>query len=328
MKLLKKLICLVLMFSLFLTLPACASGKQPSSGSDSSIKNEDSNKKDDKNNDDDKPEEYIPLSSTDMLLLGYNLTNSFFNVSAFSEDNDFGEFIIKNEILFINASRMLKNLSEFEDLIFNCILGGYEIEIQSKQNVSAVIKLNINFAKEDDEGNSSLKVKVLFGTSDKNTDLNYEFYDFLIESNKKQDEISLKCGIEKSKENGNSDSTADYYLMQLNGTIKDLETETYSFYQFERNAKITDYTTATVNSNTIKNFEQAEFDGASKVFISTLESDILLRDPNSKQIAIVLKEVGSLGQGKDILNMSGILKKISGLSESLIPCTDAETKIV
>lgn len=327
MKFIKKFICLTLMFSLFLMLPACASDKKPNSNNDSTVKNDDSNKKDDDKGDDDNSE-YIPLNSTDMLLLGSNFTSEFFSASAYSEDNNFNDFILKNEILFVNASKMLKNLTEFDNLIFNCILGGYEIEVQNKENVNAVVKLNINFIKEDVDGNSSLEVKILFGMSSGTAELNYEFYDFLIETNKKQDNISLKCSIEKSFEISQTNSTANYFVMNLSGKIKSLDVEKYSFYQFERNAKITDYTTGTVNSNIIKNYEQAESDGEKQEFIGASESEILLRNPNSRQIEIVLNEVSALGQGKDIMNMSGVLKRINGLSESLVPCTDGETEIV
>ena len=278
----------------------------------------------------DAPQEvYVPYTSSEIMMAGANIVDGFFadfEINTTDEEM-FDDNIGEDKILFLNASKMLKVVSQIENLTFGACLKGKTLTEPLDGKPNAVSKFYVTFAEEDSNGFSSVKLRILFAYNGLDVTYDYDYYDFLIETNKAQNIVSCEISIERSKKMaGVDDSTATYFNIELDGKISGEQDDLkYNIYNFDRNEKIETQTDA--NYNHIKNFEQSYYLGNLKTYISTEDSDLLLRSSSSEQSILVAQKVGNLNQGLKKLS-GGVFGTITGLTEALVVCVDAETEIV
>ena len=326
MKTLKKLFCFLLIFAFCFSFSACTKGGNTGGGGDKNIEQNDDNK-----NGDNKPEEYVPLNSSDIILLGADMSQKFLTdfSSDLTDSDKFDDNIEKHKILFLNASQMLKKINDIKNLSFEVGVKGEMIEQAQENKPNMVNKFYINYIPEDANGNASVEIKIIFSFKDLSVENTYDYYYFLIETNKKQGTISFECAVENSSLSGSNDSQASYNVFKFGGAIGETNlVKDYDFSYFERITRITNYSTAMINNNFIKNFEQSTFSDETKKYFDPADSEQSLRNPNSEQVQFLISEIGKIGQSLNLLQLSGAMKTVNGLSNALVVFADGETKII
>ena len=96
------------------------------------------------------------------------------------------------KVLFLNASKMLKEISDFNDLINGYTYFGNELDLDDEwETPNSVVRFYYAFGVEDGNGDSNVKIRIVFGYDDEDTDntYSYDYYDFLIKTNKKRQYI-------------------------------------------------------------------------------------------------------------------------------------------
>ena len=351
MKKFKRILCFLLMFVTMGFFVACSKGEPKTpSGDDSEMSQEQgggsgessggnegggsgesgTESGGDEDTEDEPQEVYVPYTSNEIMLIGSNFVDGYFDeFEADSTDEDlFDDNIDEMRVLFLNASKMIKKVSEIQGLVFGACMKGAELTLDSYEGKpNAVARFYVNFSQEDANGNSSVRIRILFSYKDLSVDYDYDYYEMLIQTNKAKKIVSCEISVEKSsKKEGLNDSTARYFVAELNGGIDAERNDILAnVYQFERTEKIE--TQTVINYNIIDNFVQSKFDGKTNFYVGGDDADLLLRNDSSSQSILVVQRAGNLSQGLKKIS-GGVFGTISGLSESLVVYVDAETEIV
>lgn len=325
MKVLRKVLCF-----LFLVV-ITASGFACSSKSDTSSSDSESGQSGGNDTPQNTPTEvYVPYTASEIMGLGSEYLDEFFGeVETDLGGGDSADVILSGmKVLYLNASKMMKNISEFEGLLYNSCVRGSALEVgDDSEKPNRVEKFIVTFSGDDSDGNSKVNIKIQFSYKSKDKDWNYDYYEFLIKTNKARGEISCNFAIERSVEKtGESDSTANYYCVDLSGKIgDDANKMEYKCYQFLRNKKINDYTQVSVNN--IEEFKFSKFDGEIKTNLSnTSETKELLRNPSSEISLLATEKVRTVNQGLQKISGSAVTT-IKNLSEKLTIYVDANLEI-
>lgn len=362
MKKLKRIICFLLMIVSIGFFSACSKSETPPPGGGSpetennggtngeEENNNDENDDNENNNNDnndngesgesgdgdnedeenDEPQEvYVPYTSSEIMLVGSEFVGEFFNSyeTDLTDENLFDDNIESMKILFLNASKMLKTISEIRNLPFNYCVKGKPVELENyEEQPNMVDRFEGTFSGDDANGNSSVKLKMAFSYNEKNVTYTYDYYEFFIQTNKAQNKVSCEISVERSVENGTGNSVAKYYKIGLSGVIGGGdECSSYNCYKFERTKLIEEKDQ--VNYNNIDSFEQSKFNGSEK-YVGSDEAEILLRNLTSNETILVGDTVKSLMQGYKTIFSGNPMQTLSTLSNSLIVYVNSETEII
>ena len=173
MKNFKRIFCFLLMFVTIGFFSACSKEKSPSNiGDDSEISqgggqsggnNGDSGSGD--NDEGGSQEVYVPYTSKEIMSVGSKFIEGFFDdfeVDLTDEDL-FDDNVNEARILILNTTKMLDYVSQIEDLRYGAFLKGNELVLDDYQGKpNAVSKFYVTFSDEDTNGNSSVKMKIVF----------------------------------------------------------------------------------------------------------------------------------------------------------------------
>ena len=346
MKNLKRILCFLLMFITFGFFSACSSEKTPpvtetppaiedgggSNGENNGNDNGGESGEDEGENDE--PEEvYVSYTSSEVMMVGSNFVTDFFNalkVNA-SDDSKFDDNIGEMKILFLNTSKMIKSISEIENLPYGYCAAGKPVTLDEYEGkVNKAERFYAKFSAEDLDGNSSVKLRIAFSYNELDYAYDYVYYDIFIETNKKQNIVSCEIGVEWSAKKGTDDSTAKYYNISLSGEIGGGQNCTnYNCSQFDRTNN--DY--LKVDFNNIVNLQQSKSVNGTKTYIGdtdidSTDAETLLRNSNSEQSALVSLVVGNLNQGYKMIFRGDAMATLSSLSNNLIVYVNATNKIM
>lgn len=279
--------------------------------------------------DEDEPQEvYVPYSASEIMVAGSNLVSTFYNdyEVGLAENDSFDDNIESMKVVFLNASKMIKKTSGFDNLPFGYCVRGKSVVLENyEEKPNKIERFDANFITEDLNGNSSVKLKIVFSYEGQDVQYRYDYYDILIQTNKAQKKVSCEIFIERSVNNGLNDSTANYYILKLNGNIGDeYQLSSFDCYKFYRKEFIDAHTS--VNYNNIDNFEHSKFE-ESFYYMGTVESKNLLRNSNSSVTQLVATSVGTMNQGYKSLFNGGVMGSVSGLSELLIDYVNEDVEI-
>ena len=350
MKNLKRIICFLLMIVTLGFFSACSSEKNPppaenppsienGGGSSGGNENGGGTSGDESEEPEDEPEEepeevYVSYTSSEILTVGSNFVSDFFNGFRVNTTDDdlFDDNVGDMKILFLNTSKMIKTISEIQNLPYGYCVGGKAVTLDEYEGkVNKAERFYAKFSEEDSDGNSSVKLRVAFSYNELDYDYDYVYYDVLIETNKKQNTVSCEIGVEWSAKKGTDDSTGKYYYISLSGLIGGGQNcENFNCSQFDR----TDNNFLKVDFNNIDNLRQSKCSGTTKVYYGEeceepeFDSEILLRNSSSEQSSLVSLVVGNLNQGYNMIFRGGTMQTLSTLSNSLIAYVSAVNKII
>lgn len=320
MKVLKKLICLLMVIVSLGTISACS--KNDDVTNDQPEKNQGGG-----NNG--TQEVYVSYTASEIMSVGSEFVYDFFDAV---EEGGFDESVedlnlLKMKVLFLNASKMLEEISEFEDLENGYTKIGNELVLLESDGPNSVKRFYYWFGAEDENGNSNVKIRIIFGyNGDQNAAYSYDFYEFLIQTNKKSNTISCDISIERSLISGENDSTGKYFCAELDGDIGSGNNAKYHCYQFERTEMIAENEQA--NFNNVMNFEQSKFDGVTEIQLRGSAATKALQTPNSEQSELVGVVVGNLGQRKRMMTKGGHMGLLEGASERLVEYVNFDVQII
>lgn len=347
MKSLKRILCFILMFVTLGFFTACSKSETPPAtkgpeisqggggeetpGEDTGSGEEQEPEVGPSDEPSDEPEEvYVPYTSSEIMLLGSNFINGYLDEFEADESDEelFDDNINEMRVLFLNASKMIKSVSRIENLTYGACLQGNVLTLDDYNGKpNAVAKFYITFSEEDAEGNSSVRIRLLFSYNGLDVSYDYDYYEMLIETNKAKKLVSCEISVEKSaKKDGLNDSTADYFVLELDGGIESESSEILvNVYKFKRTEMVDAQTQ--IDFNIIDNLAQSKFNGKTNFYVDGEDAELLLRKASSEQSLLVAQRVGGMYQG---------LKRLSGttfgtipeLSENLVVYVDAETEIV
>lgn len=330
MKKIKRIICFLLIIPFIFVLSACKKDNNSSGGGNTETEqnggnsgNKDDGKKDEKPDDnpepEPEPEPYVAYTSSEIIMFGSKLVGGFFdNFTADLNDEDyFDDTIIERKTMFKNSATMLEKISEINSLRFGSIYSGTNLDAEDSLLPNSVKKFSVLFKDEDENGDSSVAIKIQFGYKDLDEKYDYKYYYYEINTNKKQGDISFDLIIENSSNIGTDNSEAIYYSFSFDGVIGETEKiNNYNYYSAKRNTIISN--TNMVNSNYISNFVEANYVDGQKEYISASENNVNLRDPNSEQVAKLSEMIGKVRDNLSSLILSGA-RPMSKLSQLLVP---------
>ena len=336
MKYLKKLVCFLLMM---VTISFCACSKsenQPSTpepppsiedgnglGGDEDNENSDDNNE----NDNETQEVYVPYTSSEIMAVGANFVSDFFNEfeADLTDEDLFDDNINDAKILFLNASEMIKTLSEFDNMPYGYCVRGKAVTLDEYEGQpNKVERFYATFSPDNADGYSSVKLRIAFSYNELDVDYDYVYYDILVQTNKANNIVSCEMSVEFSVKDGDDNSKAHYYGIELTGNIgggKDCSN--YSCYQLDR----TNNEFVKIDYNNIDNLEQSECLNNEKTYLDVTNSKNLLRNSSSEQSLFVSEYVGKLNQAYNMLFRGGVMATVSNLSESLINYVNVKNKI-
>ncbi len=332
MKNFRRVLCFLLMFVTIGFFTACSKSENPPGGSDDSGLSSGGGSEDSGSGDSGggSEEVYVAYTSSEIMLLGANFVESYFDdfEADTNDENLFDDNVDEMKVLLLNATKMIEYVSEIEDLTFGVRLKGSVLELDDYQGKpNAVAKFYVTETSENSDGNASVRITILFSHDSKSVEYSYDYYDILIETNKKQKLVSCDISIERSvQKTGLEDSSAKYFVFDLDGDIDGGNNFTsFNAYKFERNVQIEDQTI--INYNVIDNFAQSFKDSKNEFYVGGNEAELLLRNASSSQSILVSQRIGNLRQR--LKKLSGnALGTISGLSEALTKYVDLVNEIV
>lgn len=348
MKNLKRILCFLLMVVSFGFFSACSSEKNPPAtetppsienggGSESGGENsggDNGESGEDGGQEGEEPEEvYVAYTSSEVMMVGSNFVADFFNAfKVNSSDQDlFDDNVGEMKILFLNTSKMIKTVSETENLPYGYCATGKSVSLEEYDGkVNKVERFYAKFIPEDVDGKSSVKLRIAFSYNELDYEYDYVYYDVLIETNKKQNNVSCEIGVEWSAKKGTDDSTAKYYNISLSGEIGGGQNcSNYNCSQFDR----TNNNFTKVDFNNISNLRQSKNVNGTKTYIGDTDvegtdAETLLRNSSSEQSALVSLVVGNLNQGYNMIFRGDAMGTHSTLSSKLIPFVSVATKII
>ena len=226
------------------------------------------------------------LSVSDSFAMSKELIDDFFLDYA-TEDalkNDYAD-VIKKDISILDATTEL--LSIYTPFNWHCglVVAAEEGEVN---------KLN-KFYLDDSSTDEKVDVEVIMQFSYDGLDekYSYKFYCFDIEVVKATNEVVIECFSEESSASGLNNSTAKYHSFKLTGKCGETnEVNLLNFYTFERNTKIDEPSSSTVDNNTIKNFEGCKvLSEQENIFYLKENSDSNMANENSVQAGVALEIV-------------------------------------
>lgn len=335
MKNLRRIICFLMMIVSLSFFTACSKDQTPppeigtgteqdggsGDGSEESGGEEDNG---------DEQEVYVPYTSNEIMNAGSVLLSEFFNEyeADLTDEDLFDDNIDNIKMLFLNTSKMITAVSQIDNLPYGyCVRGNAEELVDYTGKPNKVERFDATFKAEDSNGNSSVKLKIVFSYNELDVDYTYDYYDILIKTNKSQKKVSCEILIERSSIKDSDDSTGRYFYVNLNGKIGGgFDDIKYNCYRFNRTQFINEYTA--VNYNNIDQFEQSVFDGQTKTYVGVSESELLLRNSNSDVTKLVSSIVGAMNQGYKSIFNGGVLGTISSLSSSLIAYVNEVEEII
>lgn len=342
MKNFKRILCFLLMFVTIGFFTACSKGETPPSGGDDSGFSQGGGESGGGSSgtgpsepggsgDENEPEEvYVPYSSSEIMMVGSNFVDAYFDEfeADTSDENLFDDNINEMKVLFLNASKMLKYVSQMEDLTFGACMKGFDLTVDDDyEKPNAVAKFYVTYNEENSDGDASVRIRILFSYKELDVKYNYDYYDILIETNKAQKLVSCDFSVEKAiQKTGLEDSTARYYVFDINGNIDGGNNfEEFNIYQFDRTEQIEAQTS--IDFNVIDDFEQSRFVSEIETYVGGENAELLLRNSSSEQSLMLSQRIGNLGQGLKKLS-GGVFGTISGLSEALVVYVDLDTEII
>jgi hypothetical protein len=341
MKKLKRILCFLLIVLSFGFFSACSSGKTPpadnpppidngggSGGENGGGGNVEPGENDDPEEEPEEPEVYVAYTSNEIMMVGSNFVADFFNAfKVNSTDQDlFDDNVGEMKILFLNTSKMIKSVSEIDNLPYGYCVTGKPVTLDEYNGkVNKVERFYAKFTPENSDGESSVKLRIAFSYNELDYDYDYVYYDVLIETNKKQNIVSCEIGVEWSAKEGADNSTAKYYNISLSGEIgAGQNCSSYNCSQFDR----TNNEFSKVDFNNIDNLKQSKNVNGTKTYVGGAEAEILLRNSSSEQSALVSLVVGNLNQGYNMIFRGDAMGTNSTLSSKLIQFVSVATKII
>ncbi len=273
-------------------------------------------------------EVYVPYSSSEIMSLGSNYVDDFFADFEvdLTDEVYFDDNINGVKSWFGGASNILESLSDLEGLTYGKTLQGSELEISDyANNANRALRFLARFSDEDVDGNAKVEISVIFDFKNLDNMLNYDFYYFVINTNKKTKDISVDISIERSRENGVNDSVADYYNISLTGKIGG-GIVSYDCYKFKRTEIIDSY--SVVSGNNIDKFQQSKFIDGQKSYISEQEAEENLRNPASNETSVISSLVNGLNAKFNKIYSGKITTNTENLSESLVICIYPDIEII
>ena len=307
----------MLVFSLIFVFSAC--GKDANKPAENTPHNEEIINGDEETNNDEEEEIITQVSASDLLLSAQNFSGTFFDDYEFNLEDEFDNYIYANKTAYINATSMIGEIANIDGIRSGWCVSGKELQLNDYNGViSKVDKFFMMFSNVDESGNCSVEVQIVFGYHDLSITKDYDFYYFKVEFNTITKNMVFDCRIEKSHTSGTS-SAATYYIFSLDGTFDDTpEFNNYTFYGFDRTAKINEVSSATINNNYIKNMGCAKCYDGEKTYSDPDQSDQTLNNPSSDFTADISEYVGSLNQYYNSITGGSALGTIENLSERLV----------
>ena len=341
MKNFKRILCFLMVFMSIGFFMACSKSETPSTsetpgtsqggGETGGGNSEPGNSEPgDSGSGDESEEVYVPYTSSEIMMLGSNFVDAYFDEfeADLTDEDLFDDNINEMKYLFLNASKMVKYVSQMEDLTFGACMKGFELNLDDWQGKpNAVAKFYVTYTGDNSDGVSSVRIRILFSYDELNVDYNYDYYDVLIETNKAQKLISCDFSVERAtQKSGQEDSTARYYVFDIDGNIDGGNNfDEVNVYQFDRTEKIEAQTT--IDFNVIDNFEQSHYVTEVESYVGGEDAELLLRNSSSAESIMLAQRIGNLGQGLKKLS-GGVFGIISGLSEALVVYVNSETEII
>ena len=319
MRFIKRLICFIMIFVSIGAFSACS--KSDNSADQPEINQGGGNEGGQTN--------YVSYTANEIIVLGSEFVFDFFESV---DEGGFGKPVedmnlLKMKVLFLNASKMINEVSNLDNLVSGYPLMGNEVDLSDDlSGPNSVKRFNFAFMAEDQDGNSNVKIRIVFGYNGVSETYGYDYYDFLIQTNKKNNTISCDILIERSEIFGDNDSTGKYFCAELDGNINAGVDANYHCYYFERVEEILENEQA--NFNNIRNLEQSKFDGITKTYIDTTETTKALMKDSSEQSELVRVVVGRLGQRKRMMFNGGVMGIRADLSENLIEYVNGQVEII
>ena len=304
------------MLTMCWSFSACAKGGNPSNNQSQTQQPGDSG-----NGGENQPEEIVLLSFGDIIGVGKNLGGSFLNGFVDDENMDLVDSdIISKKALFLSASEMIGKVSEFDNIRYEMVLSGEKLEGLESDLPEQVNKFTVLYSKDELSCVSKVDIRILLAYTNLDVTYNYDFYNFVIETNQKDKTVSLKMSIEKSKALGGNNSSARYEVLEVNADLNNLSNiKSYKLFGYERSIMLTSYAAKDIY-NAISKYSKSEFDGINKYYMNVNEGDVVLRNANSNAYSLVVDNVSNLGQCVRRLQMSSSLKTINGFSNAIISC--------
>lgn len=322
MKSFKKLLCFLLILTFCWSFSACSKSETtqtPNNETPQIEQPETNDEQDDVLND---AEVYTKLEMNDLLDIGSKMCAGFvFNFEADLTDEDsFDDNVVAKEEHLIEASEILDSLIDFENISCETTYKGELLTVEDGK-AERVSKFYLEYWEEDVNGFSKLDAKIV--VSYKNLDVNYtyDYYNLIVESNNKNNEISIRLLVEESVSSGAYNSKAEFTVIDMVGEIKNPENvKSFDVVCFERNKQLDNYSAAVINNSNIINFTRSTFDGDKEVYMSVGEGENYLRNPNSAPHILIFANVSEMGQDLNLLQRGLAIRTIAGLSDALISC--------
>ena len=299
----------MLMLTMGWSISACAKG------------NNSSNNQTQKPSGNDKPQEIVLMSYNDVVDVGANLSKGFLNSFTENDNQDLvDKDIINKKAMFLDASEMISKVKNF-DITYDMVLCGEKLEsLDDEVLPEQVKKLSVHYSNDSATGYSKVDIRIIFAYASLNVEYNYDFYNFVIETNQVSKTASLVISIEKATALGATDSSARYEVLELNADLNDLsDISSYKVFGYNRSRVLTSYAAKDIY-NSISNFTKSEFDGIDKEYMNVDQGDVCLRNDDTNEFALIVNSVSNLGQCVKRLQMSKALKTISGFSTEMISC--------
>ena len=327
MKNLKRVLCFLLMLTFCWSFSACSKKKEsePSNNTTPEIEQPESNdegNQDEEQEDVVEPEVYTPFDLNDVLDLGSRAIAGFvYNLDVDLNDSDpFDDNIANKQSLFIEASEMLTKLCEFDNISYETAYKGELLSAEDAER-DRVNKFYLEHWEEDENGYSKVDVKILISYKNLDVVYTFDYYNFVIETNQKQNAYSVRIATEKSVESGSYNSKATYVILELDGEIKTPSSVyKYDVISFARNKQLTNYSSSVINNSNILNFTRSTFDGLEEKYIGVKDGENYLRTPGTDQYNMIVLNVSELGQDLNLLQGRLAIRSISGLSNAMISC--------
>ena len=300
----------MLMLTIGWSLSACAKGGNPS------------NNQPPQSGGNDKPQEIVLLDFDNVIDVGASLGRTFLNEFEYGDNLDlFEQDIVGAKALFLDASEMIAQVKNFNNITYEWVLAGEKIVVPDDRVLpEQVNKFSIYYSKDATTGYSKVDIRLVFSYPTLDVVNNYDFYNFVIETNQISKTVHLTMSVEKATASSSNNSTARYEVLEINSDLNDLSNfNSYRLFGYERSRVLTSYAAKDIY-NSIQNFTKSEFDGVKKDHMDAEEGDVCLRNDDSSEFALIVDSVSNLGQCVKRLQMSKALKTISGFSFAMISC--------
>lgn len=300
----------MLMLTMGWSISACAKG------------NNSSNNQTQNSGGNDKPQEIVLMSYNDIIDAGANLSKGFLDSFTENDNQDLVDTdIINKKEMFLDASEMMSKVKSFNNITYDMVLCGEKLEASDNLLLpEQVNKFSVHYSKDSTTAYSKVDIRMIFAYTALDVAYNYDFYNFVIETNQIAKTMRLVISLEKSTNLGSTDSSARYEVLELNADLNDLsDISSYKVFGYNRSRVLTSYAAKDIY-NSINSFTKSEFNGTVKAYMNVDQGDVCLRNDSTTEFALIVNSVSNLGQCVKRLQMSKALKTISGFSAEMISC--------